>query len=413
MFRPLSVFIGMRYLRAKKRNHFISFVSLVTILGLMIGSAVLILVLSVMNGFHREIGERILGAIPHLTLEARGPLIEWQRVAAELEQMAEVEVAVPYVQLQGMLTAGDRARPLIAQGIAPLYEKEVSIIDDFMTEGELEDLRPGEFAIVLGDILAAHLRVGVGDQVILVVPYTTTTPIGSLPRLRRFTVTGIYELGSELDANLAFIHLRDAATLARLGDGVEGLRLKLDDVFNAPALSRQLVLSYGESFIVRNWTRSYGNLFASIKLEKRLVGLLLFLIIAVAAFNMVSTLVMLVTDKQNDIAILRTMGASTRAIVSIFVVNGAFAGLIGTTSGVLLGILLSLNIGAIVSSIERMWNVEFLSPDTYFISYLPSQLLVSDIVVVAIATFSLSVLASIYPSWRAAQIQPAEALRYE
>ncbi len=413
MFRPLAVFIGLRYLRAKKRNHFISFVSLVTILGLMIGSAVLILVLSVMNGFHREIGQRILGAIPHLTLEARTPLVEWQEVARELEALTEVETAVPYVQLQGMLTSGGRARPAIVQGIEPSYEKEVSIIDDFMEAGRLEELRADEFAIVLGSLLAAHLRVGVGDQVILVVPYTTTTPIGSLPRLRRFTVSGIYELGSELDANLAFVHLRDAARLARLGDGIEGLRLKLSDVFNAPTFSRQLVIDYGESFIIRNWTRSYGNLFASIKLEKRLVGLLLFLIIAVAAFNMVSTLVMLVTDKQNDIAILRTMGASTRTIVTIFVVNGAFAGLIGTASGTILGIILSLNIGSIVSSIERLWNVEFLSPDTYFISYLPSQLLVSDILLVSVATFSLSVFASVYPSWRAAQVQPAEALRYE
>ena len=379
----------------------------------MIGTAVLILVLSVMNGFNREIGQRILGAIPHLTMEARAPLIEWRDLAKKLERLPEVDMAVPYMQLQGMLTVAGRSRPLVVHGIEPAYEKKVSIVADFMRQGRLEDLQRNGFGIILGNLLAAHLHLDVGDDATLVIPYTTTTPIGSLPRLRKFTVTGIYELGSELDANLAFIHLRDAAAMIRFGEAVEGLRLKLEDVFSAPRLSQQLVVQYGDDFIVRNWTRSYGNLFASIKLEKRLVGLLLFLIIAVAAFNMVSTLVMLVTDKQNDIAILRTMGASTRTILGIFMVNGAFSGFIGTLSGALLGILLSLNIGDIVKVIEGIWDVEFLSADTYFISYLPSQLLLSDILLVCVATFSLSVLASIYPSLRAAQIQPAEALRYE
>ena len=413
MFRPLSVFIGLRYLRARKRNHFISFISLVTIFGLMIGTAVLILVLSVMNGFNREIGQRILGAIPHLTMEARAPLVEWRARAAELERLPEVELAVPYIQLQGMLTAAGRSRPLAVQGVEPSYEKKVSIVDDFMQQGQLDDLRPGDFGIILGNLLAAHLRVDVGEDVILVIPYTTTTPIGSLPRLRKFTVRGIYELGSELDASLAFIHLRDAAAMIRLGAAAEGLRLKLNDVFGAPQLSQRLILRYGNDYVVRNWTRRYGNLFASIKLEKRLVGLLLFLIITVAAFNMVSTLVMLVTDKQNDIAILRTMGAGTGTILGIFMVNGAFSGFIGTLSGALLGIALSLHIGTIVQAIEGIWDVEFLSADTYFISYLPSQLLVEDILLVCAATFSLSILASIYPSLRAARVEPAEVLRYE
>ena len=413
MYRPLSLFIGLRYLRAKRHNHFISFISLVTILGLMLGTAVLILVLSVMNGFNREISDRILGAIPHITMEARGPLVDWRGLASQLEQQSGIKTVVPYIQLQGMLMAQGRAQAVLVNGVEPSYERRVSIIDDFMQQGSLDSLLPGEFGLVIGNILAAQLRARVGDNLTLVIPHTTVTPLGTLPRLRKFTVIGIYKLGSELDANLGFIHIRDAAALLRLGNGIEGLRLQLNDVFQAPAMSFDLAYEYGEDFVVRNWTRSYGNLFASIKLEKRLVGLLLFLIIAVATFNIVSTLVMLVTDKQNDIAILRTMGADTRTIVGVFIVNGAFSGLIGTFCGACLGIVLSLSIGTIATTIENIWGIEFLSADTYFISYLPSQLLISDIVIVSLATFSLSVLASIYPALRAAQIRPAEALRYE
>ena len=413
MFRPLSLFIGLRYLRAKRRNHFLSFISVVTILGLMLGTAVLILVLSVMNGFNREISERILGAIPHITMEARAPLTDWQSVAQQLEREPFVRAAVPYTQLQGMLTARGRSQPLIISGIEPLHEQKVSIVTDFMLEGSLDSLQAGEFGIVLGNLLAVQLRVRVGDSVTLIIPQTIITPLGTLPRLRKLQVMGIYKLGSELDANLAFIHIRDAAALLRLGDDVQGLRLQLEDVFTAPLLGFDLIDKYGKDFIVRSWTSSYGNLFASIKLEKRMVGLLLFLIIAVAAFNIVSALVMLVTDKQNDIAILRTMGASTGTIVGIFIINGAFSGFIGTLCGVCIGIVLSLSVSPMVETIERIWGIEFLSADTYFISYLPSQLLLSDIVTVSLATLGLSVLASIYPAVRAAQVRPADALRYE
>ena len=379
----------------------------------MLGTAVLILVLSVMNGFNQEISDRILGAIPHITMQARTPLVDWRTRARELEQRPGIRAVVPYIQLHGMLMMQGRSQPLLVNGIEPSYEQRVSIIADFMQEGSLNSLQPGKFGVVLGNLLAAQLRAAVGDDVTLIIPHITITPLGTLPRLRKFTVVGIYKLGSELDANLAFIHIRDAAALVRLGEDIEGLHLQLNDVFKAPLISLELIHQYGGSFIVRNWTRSYGNLFASIKLEKRLVGVLLFLIIAVATFNIVSTLVMLVTDKQNDIAILRTMGASTRAIVGIFIVNGAFTGLIGTFCGAGFGIVLSLSIGDIATTIENIWGIEFLSADTYFISYLPSQLLFSDIVMVSLATFGLSVLASIYPALRAARIQPAAALRYE
>ena len=413
MYKPLYLFIGLRYLRAKRRNSFISFISLFTILGLLVGTSILILVLSVMNGFGKEINHRILGAIPHITLESRDPLVDWEEYASEIKQNYGVEEAVPFVQLQGMLSSNGRSHAAIVSGIDPNYEKEVTIIDDFMNEGDLSDLQPGEYGIVLGSILAGSLRAGVGDEVILVVPQISVTPVGTLPRLRKFTVTGIYSLGSEIDANLALVHIKDASILKRLGGAAEGIRLKLEDVFTAPLIGQALAREYGGYFYIRDWTRTYGNLFASIQLEKRLVGLLLFLIIAVASFNIVSTLVMLVNDKERDIAILRTMGASSSTIAAIFMVNGAFSGLFGTLGGAILGIVLSLNISQIVEKIEQSFGVDFLSADTYFIDYLPSHLLASDVLVVCAATLLLSITASIYPARRAARIQPAEALRYE
>ncbi len=413
MFRPLSLFIGLRYMRAKKRNHFISFISVFAILGLLIGTSVLILVLSVMNGFNREINQRILGAVPHIILHARTPLKDWQTAARSVEFLPGVEEVAPFLRMQGMLTSGGRSAAVLVMGVDPPFEEKVSIVDDFMTQGELGNLQPGEFGAVLGNLIAARLRVFEGEDVTLFIPQSTATPLGSVPRLRRFTVRGVYNLGSEIDNTLILVHLADAASLSRLNGEASGLRIKLKDVFDAPRMSDFLRLNYGEDFWVEDWTRTYGNLFASIRLEKRLVGLLLFLIIAVASFNIVSTLVMLVTDKERDIAILRTMGAGSSTILAIFVINGALSGLIGTLGGVLLGIILALNVESLVMFIEEVFGVDFLSAETYFIDYLPSQLLWSDVLTVAGATFCLSLLASIYPALRASYIRPAEALRYE
>ncbi|MCH9664355.1 MAG: lipoprotein-releasing ABC transporter permease subunit [Gammaproteobacteria bacterium] len=412
MYKPISLFIGMRYLRAKRRSSFISFISMVTILGLAIGTSVLILVLSVMNGFSREINSRILGAVPHVTMQSRLPLMDWQEYSSEIKLEYEVEAAVPFVRLEGMLSANGRAEAALISGIDPVYEKDATIVDDFMQIGDLTDLQPGEFSIVLGNILAASLGVGVGDELVMVIPQITTSPLGTLPRLRRFTVSGLYALGSEIDANVAFVHINDAAAMKKLGDAVEGIRLNLADVFDAPVVGQLLAREY-DDFYVSDWTATYGNLFASIRLEKRLVGLLLFLIIAVASFNMVSALVMLVNDKKDDIAILRTMGANRGMIIGIFMANGTIAGLVGTGSGVIAGVILALYISEIVAFIEQLFVVDFLSADTYFIDFLPSHLLWSDVFLVAAATLTLSSVASIYPALRAGDINPVESLRHE
>ena len=412
MYKPISLFIGMRYLRAKRRSSFISFISMVTILGLAIGTSVLILVLSVMNGFSREINSRILGAVPHVTMQSRLPLMDWQEYSSEIKLEYEVKAAVPFVRLEGMLSANGRAEAALISGIDPVYEKDATIVDDFMQIGDLTDLQPGEFSIVLGNILAASLGVGVGDELVMVIPQITTSPLGTLPRLRRFTVSGLYALGSEIDANVAFVHINDAAAMKKLGDAVEGIRLNLADVFDAPVVGQLLAREY-DDFYVSDWTATYGNLFASIRLEKRLVGLLLFLIIAVASFNMVSALVMLVNDKKDDIAILRTMGANRGMIIGIFMANGTIAGLVGTGSGVIAGVILALYISEIVAFIEQLFVVDFLSADTYFIDFLPSHLLWSDVFLVAAATLTLSSVASIYPALRAGDINPVESLRHE
>ncbi len=412
MYKPISLFIGMRYLSAKRRSSFISFISLVTILGLAIGTSVLILVLSVMNGFSREINTRILGAVPHVTMYSHFSLVEWEEYTDEIKQQYDVMAAVPFVRLEGMLSANGRAEASLINGIEPIYEKDATIVNDFMESGSLEDLKPGQFTIVLGNILAASLGVKVGDELVMVLPQITTSPLGALPRIRSFTVAGIYGLGSEIDANVAFVHINDAAAMKKIGDSVEGIRLHLPDVFDAP-LVRQLLAEEYDDFYVSDWTATYGNLFASIRLEKRLVGLLLFLIIAVASFNMVSALVMLVNDKKGDIAILRTMGANRGVIIGIFMANGTIAGLIGTGSGVVTGVILSTYISEIVAYIERVFAVDFLSAETYFIDFLPSQLLLSDVVIVGTATLVLSAIASIYPALRAGDISPMESLKNE
>ena len=413
MYNPISLFMGLRYLRARRRNNFISFISLFTILGLMIGTSVLILVLSVMNGFGQEINNRILGAVPHVTMHSRLALQDWQGYAEEIKDDYGVEQAVPFVQMEAMLTAKGRAEGVLVSGIDPVLEEGISIYDEFMLEGTLRDLESGEFRIVLGSILAAALGVDVGDEVVIIVPQVTNSPLGALPRLRSFRVSGIYSLGSEVDARVALVHIMDAAAMKRLGDRVEGIRLGLSDVFDAPLIRQILAAEYKDEFYLSDWTYTYGNLFASIRLEKRLVGLLLFLIIAVASFNMVSSLVMLVNEKKSDIAILRTMGASRTTIVGIFIANGAASGIIGTGGGVIAGVLLSIYISDIVAVIERVLGVDFLSAETYFIDFLPSQLLLSDVLLVSFATLMLSICASVYPALRAARVKPAETLRYE
>ncbi len=414
MFRPLPVFIGMRYTRAKRRNHFISFISLTSMVGLALGVLVMILVLSVMNGFDRELRTRILGMVPHATITSYQPIDDWQALAAKVAKHPEVAAVAPFSQLQGMLTHSGGVQPVLVNAVLPEAEKSVSIIDQHMVQGNLDDLQSGEFGIVVGEITARRFRVNVGDKLTLILPEASVTPAGVFPRLKRFTVVGVFKVGAELDSSLALIHIGDAARMSRWQENqVEGVRLKLKDLFQAPEVAWRIAGELGEDYVARDWTRSHGSLFQAIQMEKTMIGLLLLLIVAVAAFNIISTLVMVVTDKKADIAILRTLGMTPRQIMLVFMVQGSVIGVVGTLIGGVLGVISALNVTAWVAGLENLLGRKFLSSDVYFINYLPSQLRVEDVVLICSAALLMSFFATLYPAWRAARTQPAEALRYE
>ncbi|MBD9398068.1 MULTISPECIES: lipoprotein-releasing ABC transporter permease subunit [unclassified Pseudomonas] len=416
MFRPLSVFLGTRYTRAKRRNHFVSFISLTSMIGLALGVLVMILVLSVMNGFDHEMRTRVLGMVPHATIESATPITDWQRLADRALKNPQVLAVAPFSQMQGLLTNDGKVQKVLINAVDPAEERKVSIIGDFFREGRLEDLQPGTFGIVIGDKAAAKLGVGMGDKITFVAPEVSVTPGGVFPRLKRFTVVGIFHVGAgEIDGFMAMTHVQDLARLQRhQPDQVQGIRLKFADLFQAPRTAWQLAQSFGQDdYLARDWTRTHGNLYQAIRMEKAMIGLLLLLIVAVAAFNIISTLVMVVNDKKGDIAILRTLGSTPMQIMATFMVQGTVIGVIGTAIGALLGILAALNISAIIAGVERLLGFKFLNADVYFIDYLPSQLMLADVVQVCGAALLLSFLATLYPAWRAARTQPAEALRYE
>jgi len=414
MFRPLSVFIGMRYTRAKRRNHFISFISLTSMAGLALGVLVMILVLSVMNGFDRELRTRILGMVPHATISGSQPIDDWRALAAKVQNHPEVAGVAPFTQLQGMLTHSGGVQPVLVNAVLPEAEKNVSIIEQHMVEGSLEDLKDGEFGIVIGQISARRFRVAVGDKLTFILPEASVTPAGVFPRLKRFTVVGVFKVGAELDSSLALIHVGDAARLSRWQPNqVEGVRLKLKDLFQAPEVAWRIAGQLGDDYQARDWTRSHGSLFQAIQMEKTMIALLLLMIVAVAAFNIISTLVMVVTDKKADIAILRTLGMTPQQIMLVFMVQGTVIGVVGTLIGGVLGVLAALNVTEWVAALENLLGHKFLSSDVYFINYLPSQLRIEDVVLICSAALSMSFLATLYPAWRAARTQPAEALRYE
>lgn len=414
MFKPLSLFIGLRYTAAKRSNHFISFISLASMLGLMLGVAALIVVLSVMNGFDRELKQRILGMVPHASISGYNqPIENWRELNSQLEEHPDVLAAAPFIQAQAMLTSRGTVRGALINGVDPDYESRVSILGDHMKQGTLSSLNDQRFGIVLGELLARYLNVSVGDKVTLVLPEASVSVAGVVPRLKRFTVVGTFSVGAELDANLAYINLKDAATIKRMGDGVEGIRLKFNDLFTAPKQVRKIADGLNGYFRISDWTRTHGNLFQAIQLEKRMIGLLLFLIVLVAAFNIVSTLVMVVTDKKADVAILRTLGATPGHIMRIFMIQGTVIGTLGTLLGTLLGVLLALTVSDLISWVERTFGIQFLDADVYFISDLPSDLQWADVGLISCAAMLISFLATIYPAWRAAKLQPAEALRYE
>ena len=414
MFRPFSIYVGLRYTAAKRSNNFISFISLVSMLGLMLGVAALIVVLSVMNGFDRELKQRILGMVPHGTISDYGqPLQDWQLLSEQVNQQAGIVGTAPFIQAQGMLTNRGVVRGVLINGIEPELERKISILDDHMKAGSLDQLQPKEYGIVLGALLARSMGVAVGEKITLVLPEASISVAGVLPRLKRFTVVGLFEVGAELDANLAYIHIDDAARIKRMTSGVDGLRLQFDNLFEAPFRIRQIVTELGSFYRTSDWTRTHGNLFQAIQLEKKMIGLLLFLIVFVAAFNIVSTLVMVVTDKKADIAILRTLGATPGCIMRIFMVQGTVIGVMGTLLGSLLGTVLALTVTDLIAWVEQTLGIQFLSAEVYFISYLPSELRLGDVAVITAVALSISFLATLYPAWRASRTQPAEALRYE
>lgn len=413
MQRFIALWVGLRYLSAKRRNNFISFISLFSIIGMTLGVCVLIIVLSVMNGFDRELKERILGMVPHGEIYKRGGIHDWQGLVKQIKQQPHVLEAAPFTRLQGMLGYSGRVKGTMVIGIDPQAESRVSILPNFIKQGELADLKDGSFGVFLGDILARQLRVEVGDKITLLLPQATLSPAGVLPRIKRLTIKGIFSVGAELDGSLALVNLADAKKLGRLNFEAQAIRVKFDDLFKAPKGIQSISEGLGFEYYGSDWTRTQGNLFSAIKMEKAMIALLLLIIVAVAAFNIVSTLVIAVTDKQADIAILRTMGASKSTIRYIFIVQGLSIGLIGVTLGALLGIGGALVISDFVVFLERLFNFELFNANVYFVSFLPSYLKWEDVLYIVSAGLIISLLTTIYPSYKAASIEPAEALRYE
>jgi lipoprotein-releasing system permease protein len=414
---PFEWLVGLRYTRAGKRsarNSFISFISLISMAGIALGVAALIVVLSVMNGFQKEVRDRMLSVLAHIEVfDAGGVMPDWQQTAKEAFMNKEVKGAAPYVDGQAMMTRDDTVRGVVVRGVLPSEEPKVSDVAGQMKQGSLNDLRPGEFNIVLGIELARSMRVGVGDKITLIAPQGQVTPAGVIPRLKQFTVAGIFEAGHfEFDSSLAFMHLEDAEKMFRL-PAPSGLRLRIADMQRAPQVAQDLSHILTGDLLIRDWSKQNRNWFAAVQTEKRMMFIILTLIIAVAAFNLVSTLVMTVTDKQADIAILRTLGSSPGSIMKIFMIQGALVGLIGTAIGVAGGVLVALNVDVIVPFIERLLHVQFLPRDIYLISALPSDLRWPDVGTIGMVAVVLAFLATLYPSWRAARVRPAEALRYE
>ncbi|WP_219063167.1 lipoprotein-releasing ABC transporter permease subunit [Pseudomonas sp. UMAB-08] len=414
MFRPLSIFIGARYTRAKRRNHFISFISMTSMIGLALGVLAMIVVLSVMNGFQREMSSRILGMVPHAVIAGVTPLDDWKPAAAAAMKNPEVTAAVPFTEMEGMFSYKGSMQPIQISGVDPALEHKVSIVAQHITQGRLEDLKAGEFGVVVGEITARRFRLNVGDKLTLIVPEVSNAPGGITPRLQRLTVVGVFKVGAELDGSMALINVADAAQMQRWKpDQVQGVRLALKDLYTAPQVSAAIVAGLGADYRADDWTHTQGSLFSAMKMEKTMIGLLLLMIVAVAAFNIIATLIMVVNDKGADIAILRTIGATPGQIMTIFMVQGTVIGIVGTIIGGVLGVIAAINVSEMVGWLERVTGQHIFSSDVYFINNLPSQLQWEDVVLICSAGFILSFLATLYPAWRAAQIQPAYALRYE
>ncbi|ODU40652.1 MAG: cell division protein FtsX [Lysobacteraceae bacterium SCN 69-48] len=414
MFKPIPVAIGLRYLRAKRRNGFISFISLASILGIALGVTALITTLAVMSGFQKEIRDRMLGMAAHATVSGYGePLQDWRHAVQVAMADARVAGAAPYIEKEALIS-GANNQPAMLRAVDPAQEGKVSELPDKMVQGRIADLAPGSFNIVLGKELAIWLGVGVGDDVIVTLAEFRSTPVGGVQTMKRFKVSGIFEAGyNEFDKGLAVVNLSDLQRVLRMGDGVTGVRLKLHDMDRAFEVARDLALTLKGPYRVSDWTQDNANLFRALKMEKTVMAILLSLIVAMGAFNLVSSQVMLVTDKQADIAILRTLGLTPGQVMRTFMVQGGLIGLIGTVAGVIGGVALTFNLNRILQSIEQVFGVQLLPEDVYYITGLPTDMQPGDVVAIVCAALLMAFLATLYPAWRASRTAPAEALRYE
>ncbi|MEX2962207.1 lipoprotein-releasing ABC transporter permease subunit [Microbulbifer sp. TYP-18] len=413
MLKPVSLYIGLRYVSARRRQQFISFINGFSLLGMALGVMALIVVTSVMNGFDRELKTRILSVVPHGFVQREGGLRDWRTPAAKLEQQPHVVAASPFVRGFALLGSGATSHGVEFQGVDPEALRKVSSVGDNIVMGDLDALQPRSYNIVLGRLLAGQLNVIPGDSVVLTLPEVTVTPAGIFPRTKRFTVVGIFSVGAQVDQNMALMHIDDAARLLRMPGKVQGLQLRFDDMDNALGRVSLYASQLGEGFEGQDWSLSQGSLFQAVKMEKTVVTLMLMIIVAVAAFNIVSALVLMVADKRSDIAVLRTLGMTSRQIMAVFVVQGSAIGIIGAVSGALLGILIAFNLTDMVSWVENLLGAKIFDPRVFFVSFLPSEFRAGDALMVLSAAVLMSLVATLFPAWRAAQIAPAEALRYE
>lgn len=412
MLKNIPLYIGLRYTRAKRRNQFISFISAFSLVGMALGVMALIIVLSVMNGFDREMKERILSVIPHGFVDQVPAVKDWQTLSAHVDSHSQVVASAPYIASSAMVSYSGGVEAIELQGVLPEAEAKVSVVDQRMIVGSMAQLQPGEYGIVMGRLLASRLMLAPGDKIRITSPEINITPMGAFTRSRSFTLVGVFEVGAQVDSTLALIHLQDAQKFLRQ-PGVQGLHVKTTNMFDAAKVMSDLRGQLGAQYRVKDWSQTQGSLFQAVKMEKIVVGSLLMIIIAVAAFNIVSSLVLMVADKRSDIAVLRTMGVSARQVMAIFIVQGSAVGFLGTFIGTVIGCIVALLLTPIMSGIEALFGLRVFDPNVYFISQLPSVLLWQDVVFISSVALLLSFFATLYPAYRAAQIEPAEALRYE